>query len=111
MTRFNGIIGYGDSVETPAGSGIWKDVITEKTYRGDVVRNTRALEQGEQVNDDINIANSISVVADEFITEHFHNIKYVKWAGVYWTVKTVQVLHPRLILSIGGVYNGPKATP
>ena len=110
MTRFNGVIGYGSSVENPANSGVWVPVITEKTYSGNVIRNSRSLDQGDQVNDSPNISNSISVVADEFITEHFHEIKYVKWAGVYWTVNTVEVQHPRLILSIGGVYNGPKAT-
>ena len=109
MTRFSGVIGYGDSVETSP--GVWKNVITEKTYRGDVIREARSLEQGEQVNDEINISNSISVVADDFITEHFHKIKYVKWAGVYWTVPNAQYQHPRLILTLGGVYNGPMATP
>lgn len=106
MARFFGEVGYGDSVETPPGSGVWVDLITEFQYQGDVIRNTRKLEDGESVNNDITVANSISVVADEYAFEHFFKIKYVKWAGVLWTVTTVEVRSPRLILSLGSVYNG-----
>ncbi len=107
MARFLGEVGYGDSVETPSGSGVWVDEITEFPYQGDVIRNTRNLKDGERVNDDIAVGNSISVVADEFAFEHFFNIKYVRWAGVLWTVTTVEVKSPRLILNLGSVYNGP----
>lgn len=107
MARFFGEVGYGDSVETPPDSGIWVDVITEHPYTGDVIRNTRNLEAGEKVNSDITVSNSISIVADEYAIDHFFNIKYVKWAGVLWTVTSVEVRTPRLILSLGSVYNGP----
>ena len=107
MARFFGEVGYGDSVETPPSSGVWVDVITEFPYQGDVIRNTRNMKDGESVNDDITVANSISVVADEYAFEHFFNIKYIRWAGVLWTVTTVEVRSPRLILSLGSVYNGP----
>lgn len=107
MARFHGEVGYGDSVETPPGSGVWVDTVTEIHYTGDVIRNTRNLEGGESLNSDIVVANSISIVADQYAIEHFFNIKYVKWAGVLWTVKTAEVRSPRLILSLGSVYNGP----
>lgn len=107
MARFYGEVGYGKSVETPPGSGKWKDEITEYPYRGDVIRNTRQVEQGDKVNNDISLSNSISVVADQYAIEHFFEIKYVRWAGVLWTVTTVEVRSPRLILSLGSVYNGP----
>lgn len=109
MARFFGEVGYGESIETPPGSGAWKDVITEFPYQGDVIRNTRVLENSEKVNPDIAIGNSISVVADEYAFEHFSKIKYVRWAGALWTVGTVEVKSPRLILSLGGVYNGPTS--
>jgi hypothetical protein len=105
--RFFGEIGYGESTEDPPGSGVWVDDITEVAYRGDVVRNTRKLESGENLNDDLSVNNSISIVADEFLNEHFFEIKYVKWMGVRWAVSSVEVRSPRLILSLGGVYNGP----
>jgi hypothetical protein len=106
MARFFGEVGYGDSVETPTDSGVYKDVITETSYYGDVIRNTRKLEPGESLNDDITVGNSISIVADEYAIEHFFKIKYIRWMGTLWTVKNVEVRSPRLILSLGSVYNG-----
>lgn len=109
MARFFGAVGYGTSVEDPADSGIWVDQITEIEYFGDVVRNRKELQDTENLNSDIRVNNSISIVADEYAIAHFFNIKYVRWAGVTWTVTDVVVQHPRLILSIGSVYNGPTA--
>jgi len=105
--RFYGEVGYGESTETPPGSGVWIDVIEERAYRGDVIRNTRRLDSGQQLNDDLSVNNSISIVADEYADSHFFQIKYVVWQGVRWTVSSVEVRSPRLILSLGGVYNGP----
>lgn len=107
MAKYYGEIGYGESVERPAGSGIWIDQITEFPYFGDVIRNSRRLESGENLNMDISVGNSISIVADEYANEHFFAIKYIRWAGVLWTVTSVEVRHPRLILALGSVYNGP----
>lgn len=111
MARFYGEIGYGDSVETSSGSGVYVDEITEFAYFGDVIRNTRKLESGESLNDDITVGNSISIVADEYAIEHFFNIRYIRWAGKLWTVTNVEVRSPRLILSLGNVYNGPVFVP
>jgi len=107
MARFYGEVGYGESVETPPDSGVWEDVITETVYFGDVIRDTRKLEPGENLNDDITTTNSISIVADDYAIKHFFKIKYVRWAGTLWTIKNVEVRSPRLILSLGSVYNGP----
>lgn len=107
MARFYGEVGYGIPVEDPPESGVWVDVITEFPYFGDVVRNTRTLQDGEGLNNNISVGNSISIVADQYAIDHFFNIKYVRWSGVLWTVTSVEVRSPRLILSIGEVYNGP----
>lgn len=107
MTRFFDVVGYGESLESEPGSGVWTDHITEVEYYGDVVRNTRKLEAGDKVNDDVVVGNSISIVADEFAYNNFFKIKYVGWAGTLWIVTDVEVRSPRLILTLGGVYNGP----
>lgn len=105
MARFYGEIGYADGqIETAP--GVWQDQIVEKSYYGDVVRNTRKMQDGQTVNNDLSVANSISVVADAYAGEHFFAIRYVKWAGVRWTVTEVEVLSPRLLLRLGEVYNG-----
>lgn len=107
MARYHGMVGYGEAVENPAGSGVWVDQIREFPYTGDVVRNTVQRDQGEKVNSDISVGNSISVVADAYANENFSKIKYVQWNGELWTVTSVEVRSPRLILSLGRVYSGP----
>lgn len=106
MAKFYGVIGYGETVETAP--GVWQDVIVEHPYYGDVVRNTRRLQDGEKLNADLSVGNSISIVADAYANEHFFAIRYIQWAGTLWTVSDVEVQSPRLLLRLGGVYNGPK---
>lgn len=107
MARFYGVIGYGETVETKP--GVWEDVVIEHNYYGDVLRNARGLETGDKVNFDISVSNSISIVADAYAQEHFFAMRYVRWAGTLWTVSDVEVKSPRLILRLGGVYNGITA--
>lgn len=110
MARFCGEIGYGDSVESPPGSGVYKEVITERIYSGDVIQNSRRLQDsGEKLNREITVENSISVVADALLIQYFLAIRYVKWMGTLWTVDNVEDRAPRLILRLGEVYNGPTA--
>ncbi len=105
MAKFFGKVGYGETVEVKP--GVWKDEITEVSYFGDVVRNTRQLESGDKVNNDLTVQNSISIVADAYANEHFFAIRYIEWAGTRWIVSDVEVQSPRLLLRLGGVYNGP----
>jgi hypothetical protein len=107
--RFSGIIGFaGGRVEDPP--GVWKETpIVERSYFGDVIRNSRQLQGDQQVNPNVTVGNSISIVADALANENFMNIRYVGWMGSLWTVENVDVQAPRLILRLGGVYNGPTA--
>jgi hypothetical protein len=105
--RFFGEVGYGEAVEEPEGSGNWKDMITVRSYSGDVIRNTRQLTEGAGVVGNITVSNSIAIVSDQYAVENYLKIKYVRWDGNLWTVTDVEVRRPRLILSLGGVYNGP----
>lgn len=106
MARFHGRVGFaGDQVESSP--GVWEDTIVEVSYFGDVVRNTRILREGENLNSDLSVGNSISIVADAYANEHFFAIRYVEWAGILWTVTDVEVQAPRLLLRLGEVYNGP----
>src|SRR6188474_3423126 len=109
MAKFYGVIGYGEAVETAP--GVYTDQIVEYDYYGDVVRNTRKLQEGEKLNNDITVGNSISIVADAYANEHFFAIRYIAWAGTLWTVSDVEVQSPRLLLRLGGVYNGPTYIP
>ena len=109
--KFYGIVGYCESVEeTGDREGNWVDRCTERKYYGDILRNTKKWDSNqESINDDLNVNNSFSIVADAYAYEHFYAMKYVKWMGAYWKVTNVEVQRPRLILTVGGVWNGPKA--
>jgi len=106
--RFHGRVGYGESVETSP--GVFEDVITEHEHFGDVVRASRQLRAGEDLNPVFSLGNSISIVADAYASEHFFAIRYVEWAGVRWDVTDVEIQRPRLLLRLGGVYHGPPPT-
>ena len=103
MAKFYGEIGFGTSIETSP--GVYEDQVTARNYYGDLIKNTRRLESSGSVNDDINISNQISIVADPYANENFYAMRYVKFMGAKWKISDVEVQYPRLILTIGGVYN------
>ena len=105
MTKFCGKVGYGQTVEVEA--GVWKLVITTRTYQGDVVRPSRRYSNDVKVNSDLSVGNAIAIVADGYANNHFFAIRYVEWRGSLWEVTTVDVESPRLILRLGGAYSGP----
>ena len=104
MAKFCGKIGYAETKETSP--GIWEEIITERSYYGELVRNLRRLESSGNINDNISIANEISIVADPFANQNFHSMRYVEFMGAKWKISSVEVQYPRLILTIGGLYNG-----
>ena len=104
MAKFYGKIGFAKPTETNL--GVWEDVIVERSYSGDLGRNTFRLQSSENLNDNINISNEISIIADPYANENFHSMRYVEFMGARWKINNVEVKYPRLILSVGGVYNG-----
>ena len=104
MAKFYGKIGYANTVETKP--GVYEEQMVERSYYGDLIRNTRRLQSADQVNDDINISNEISIVADPYATNNFHTMRYAVFMGTKWKISNVEVSYPRLILTLGGVYNG-----
>lgn len=107
MAKFYGPVGYGVTEETAP--GVWTPSIIERNYSGNVLQNNRKTSQGESTNDNLEISNRLSILADPYAMQHFHSIKYVKWYGAAWKVHSIDVQYPRLILTIGGVYNGETA--
>ena len=103
MAKWFGMIGYAETVETAP--DVWDEIIKEHAYYGDVIKNTRRLQSGGYLHDDINIANEISILSDPFAYNNFHNMRYVTYLGTKWKVTNIEVQYPRLILSLGGVYN------
>ena len=104
MAKFFGSIGYAVTSETKP--GVYEEQIIEREYFGDVNRNIRKLENSEHLNDDINVSNEISIVSDPFANENCYSMRYAEFMGTKWKITSVEVKYPRLILTLGGVYNG-----
>lgn len=103
MAKFHGIVGYAELVETA--KGVWTEQITQKNASGDILRNTTRVQATSAINDNVIINNMISIVSNPYATEHMFSIRYVEWMGVKWKVTNIEVQSPRILLTLGGVYN------
>lgn len=106
MTKFFGKIGFYITEETSP--GVWTSRVVTKNYRGDVTKNYHRYEQSDSINDNFNISNNLSIVADFFCYENIGMIRFVEWMGSLWDVTGIELQRPRVLLTIGGVYNGPE---
>lgn len=104
MAKFCGMIGFVETVETVP--GVHEEVVTEKRYYGDVLANNIVNQSSDKVNEDINISNRISILSNAYADNHLHQMRYVEFMGAKWGISKVDVQRPRLILTVGGVYNG-----
>ena len=104
MAKFYGPVGYAEQIETAP--GVWQEKVVECVYAGDLLENRMRYQSTDKLNDDLNIANKVSILADPFAMENFHKMRYIKFQGSPWKISSVEVQYPRLILTIGGVYNG-----
>ena len=102
--KFYGPVGFSETVEKRKGVKVQQPI--EFNYSGDVLKRSVRYPKGESVNDDLNVQHQISILADPYARKHFYTIKYVKWMGAAWKVTDVSVQYPRLVLTLGGVYNG-----
>lgn len=106
MAKFYGAVGYAETVERSP--GVWVEEIVERNYFGEQKRYSRQLQTTDKVNDNIDITAEISIVADPYAIQHFHAIRYVEFMGVKWKVTKVVPEYPRLLLTLGGVYQSEQ---
>lgn len=104
MAKWFGKVGYMDNVETVP--GVWGPSIIEREYFGDSYSNSRKLQSSGEVNDTVVVSNRISILSDPYALNHFHSIRYATLYDVPWKVTDVEVQYPRLVLTLGGVWNG-----
>lgn len=107
MAKYFGKIGFAHNVEIR--KGVYDDVITERDFKGDLIRPSVKSGSDAQINSDLTTGNSVSIIMDAYLQENLFAIKYVVWMGVRWSAKKVDVVHPRLTIALGEVYNGPTA--
>ena len=108
MAKWYGKVGYILTEETAP--GVWTDEYIEREYFGDMTRNHKRWDNAQQVNENITLQNVISIVSDPYALQNFQYIRYAEVMGSFWKVTAVDVQYPRLILSVGGVYNGQTSS-
>ena len=104
MAVYYGQIGFMETVETSP--SVWEESVKEYPYPGRVLSNSKSWVTADQENDDLRINVRISILADPYAVEHFHSIRYVSWMGARFKVTNVEPKFPRLILTLGELYNG-----
>ena len=104
MARFSGKIGYVEHEETSP--SVYTDVVTERQYYGDLTRQFDKWGSGDGVNDNITFGQKISVVADPYLYDNAHNMRYVIFRGIKWKIRDFEINRPRVIISIGEEYHG-----
>lgn len=105
MNKWHGKIGFSYTGEVEP--GIWvENEIIEREYFGDIINNRWRRENSGGINRNINISNKISILADPYVRNHVSTIAWVEFSNEKWEVTYVEVQPPRLILTIGGVWNG-----
>ncbi len=109
MARFSGLVGFVSSQRTVP--GVSSVTVVESPYYGDVKRAQLNMTDDQTVNTEIRTSSSIEIVADKYASENMFAIRFVVWAGVAWEVVNVTPQHPRLLLQLGGVYDGKRADP
>lgn len=103
MSKYSGLIGY--SVTSETSRGIWESTIVEKVYYGDVMSLRNVVFGRETISGNTEIRNQISIIADPYAINNFQNARYITWHGSKWSISSIEVQYPRLIIQIGGIYN------
>jgi len=104
MAKFHGVVGFVQTEETAP--GVFTEVVTEVSYTGDILRNNQRWEAADKLNDNLVIGNRFSIVANPYAYTNMKYIRYIEWMGTKWVVSSIDIQRPRLVLTVGGVYNG-----
>lgn len=108
MAKWAGLIGFAEETQTDI--GVWQEIIVERQYFGDMLKNYRSMGSDTNINSGIDISNQVSFVADPYANNNFHKIRYVTFMGTKWKARNVDVQYPRLNITLGGVYNEQQQT-
>ena len=104
MPKYFGNIGFVEQTDETR-PGFVREKVVPKKYYGDVQKISRRLQSGDKVNDDLQLANTISIIIDPYLNENLYNIRYLEFMGVKWKITSIEIQHPRVVLTLGGVYN------
>lgn len=110
MARFSGMVGYVLNVPDPLYPSVFVDEVVERKRFGDIIKESSKWQPNQNLNDDIEVTNRVSLVSDKFSLENLGYMKYITLYGQRWSIRSVTIEHPRIIVTLGGLYNGPTPT-
>lgn len=111
MSKWCGKIGLAICAEEDPENnpGVWTDIIKEVPAKGEIIKTSyRYQSNTDSTNDDISLNMSLSIISNTYLTNNFQSIKYITYKNGVWSVTGVSLENRRLILSIGGIYNGER---
>lgn len=103
--KFAGKVGFWVD-EAEVDPGVWKSSIVERNYFGDVTLSYRRFQPSENQNDNFSTNSRVSILSDLYAQQNWTSIRYVVWNGAKLKVTSVEISYPRIVLEVGGVYNG-----
>jgi hypothetical protein len=104
--KYAGAIGFVDTNEaTETSPGVHVPTVTERRYRGDIIRRSMRWQDANQRNRNVNVSNQISIVADPYAFNNIGIMAYATWLGQKWKIISAEVQYPRITLTIGDLYN------
>lgn len=104
MAKFAGLVTYVVTKETVP--GVWAEVAESVTMRGDIIRKGAVVQNGDKVNDDVVLNHRVSLVADDYALGNYQDIKRIQIDGREWNINNIEVQRPRIIVTVGGLWNG-----
>lgn len=107
MARFHGTVGFLIE-EDDQTTGIVRKTVVEKSYFGRVIEHSRKWQSSDSATDDVVLANQIAITANDYAFEHATTLAYVTYMGGRWKVTGIRIKRPEIILTLGGIYNGPR---
>ena len=85
--------------------GVYQEIIIEKQYYGDVVRNAAQILDSNTINSSIKLNNSISVLCNNYMSDNLGCIRYLTFKKSKWKVSSIEIKDNRMIFTLGDLYN------
>lgn len=103
MTREKVDVGFQHFRETA--HSVYRDDQVVRSYPAFVNRvMVRPVVQDDSSVEDVQLSNQVSFLTDWYSTEYIDNIRFVKWRGNRFRVRSVTWQYPRIVLEIGAPY-------
>ena len=103
MAKYTGLVGYVTDGQTAP--GVWSPVENPIKMKGDIIRLASG-QNGDKINNDVTLSHRVSLVGDAYAFGNYFNIKWIEMDGMKWEVTSVEIQRPRIIVSLGGLWNG-----